>query len=91
VLIAFFIYNYSGVNSIFYSTSYFPPFLACFFSSFFAGGAFPPFLFLSSMTYYSLLNNLIAYVKSLSSFGYPLSLIFYNELKVSIFISNEKG
>jgi hypothetical protein len=87
VFIAFLSSIYSGVGSLFYYTSYFPPFLAFFLSSFLAGGALPPFLFLSSTISYSLLNSLRAYDKILSSFGKLFSLIAYKAAKDSLFRS----
>ena len=61
VFIAFLSYNYSAVGSLFYSTSYLPPFFAAFLSSFLGGGApLPPFLFLSSTTSYYLFSILKA-------------------------------
>ncbi len=78
VFIAFLYYFYYNVGYAFYSTYYFPPFFACFLSSFFGGGALPPFLFLSYITSSSLLNILIDSDTSLSSLGYVFSLIISN-------------
>ena len=77
ILIARFIYSYSGVGYLTYSTSFFlPPFL----SSFLAGGAFPPFLFLSSTTYSSLLKSLVASEMSFYNLGQvPYLVIIYIE------------
>ena len=77
VLIAFFIYFYYKVSSTFSSLYYFPPFLACFLSSF-LGGAFPPFLFLSSTTYSYLLKILIASDTSFYKRGNEFYFIIYS-------------
>lgn len=78
---AFLYYNSYEVGSAFYYGYYFPPFFACFLSSFLVG-AFPPFLFLSSTTSYSLLNILVASDISFYSLGNPLSLIISRSLSI---------
>jgi hypothetical protein len=78
MFIARFISNYSGVAYLTYYTSFFlPPFL----SSFLAGGAFPPFLFLSSVASSYLLKILIASDISFSSLGKLPSLVIISKLE----------
>lgn len=78
-----FIYNSYGVGYRTYSTS---PFLV-FLSSFFAGGAFPPFLFLSSTTSSSLLNSLRVYETNLSKRGQvPSFVIISREVSYAIYV-----
>ena len=66
----------SGVGSPFSSTSSFPPFLAAFFSYFFA--PLPAFLFFSSDTSSSLLNSLNASAINFSKRGKVSYLIISN-------------
>lgn len=74
VLTAAFISIYSAVGYLTSSTSYFPPFLAAFFSSFFGGAPFPPFLFLSSTTSSYRFKIRTASEMILSNFGHKFSL-----------------